>query len=116
MMEKIKFMYFWLHYSDGNNHIEKIHAAVKDIDHLFSMAKESIESEKVHLFLLSDGTQISDNEYLESLENSTELIISKVNQMGKLSIYFHIKRYLQFKNISSRVNIDILHLLLGLLL
>ena len=66
-------MYFWLNYYDKND-IERIPVAVKDIDHLFNMASEIIEADRLHLFLLSDGTRIDDNEYLEGLENGTELI------------------------------------------
>ena len=40
------------------------------------MASEITEADRLHLFWLSDGTRIDDNEYLESLENSTELIAS----------------------------------------
>ena len=57
-------MYFWLNYCDGN-HIERILIAVKNIDHFFCMTSEIIESDKLHLFLLSDGTRIDDKEYLE---------------------------------------------------
>ena len=66
-------MYFWLNYYDKND-IERIPVAVKDIDHLFNMASEIIEADRLHLFLLSDGTRIDDNEYLEGLENGAELI------------------------------------------
>ena len=66
-------MYFWLNYYDKND-IERIPVAVKDIDHLFNMASERIEADSLHLFLLSDGTRIDDNEYLEGLENGAELI------------------------------------------
>ena len=69
----IIFMYFWLNYCDENHHIERIPVAVKDIDHLFNLASEIIKADRPHLFLLSDGTRIDDNEYLESLENGTEL-------------------------------------------
>ena len=48
---------------------------MKDIDHLFNMVSEIIEADKLHLFLLSDGTRIDENEYLSSLENGTELIV-----------------------------------------
>ena len=48
---------------------------MKDIDHLFNLASEIIEADDLHLFLLSDGTRIDDNEYLSSLENGTELIV-----------------------------------------
>ena len=67
-------MYFWLNYLD-KNHIERIPVAVKSIGHLFRMVSEMIEADNLHLFLLSDGTRIDDNEYLESLENGTELIV-----------------------------------------
>ena len=55
------FMYFWLNYSDGNNHIERIPVAVKNIAHLFRMASEITKSDKLHVCLLSDGTRIDDN-------------------------------------------------------
>ena len=65
------FMYFWLNYSDENHHVERVPIAVKNINHLFHMTSEIIEADRLHLFLLSDGTRIDDNEYLESLENGT---------------------------------------------
>ena len=68
------FQYFWLNYCD-ENHIERITVAVKNIDHLFNLASEIIKVDNLHLFLLSDGTRTDDNEYLESLENGTELIV-----------------------------------------
>ena len=46
-------LYFWLNYSDKNNHVERIPAAVKNISHLFSMASEILEFEELHLFLFS---------------------------------------------------------------
>ena len=64
-----------MNYCDENNHIKRIPVAVKDIDHLFNLASEIIEADDLHLFLLSDGTRIDDNEYLSSLENGTELIV-----------------------------------------
>ena len=57
-------------------------------------------------FFLFDGTRIDENEYLGSLENSTELIVFTEKQIQKLSIYFELKRYLSFKNISYPLNID----------
>ena len=102
----VTFMYFWLNYCDENHHIERIPVAVKDIDHLFNMASEIIEADRLHLFLLSDGTRIDDNEYLRSLENGTELIVCTEEQIQKLLIYFEIKRYLSLKNISYPLDID----------
>ena len=55
-------MYFWLNYCDGNPHVERI-----------PVASEITKANDLNLFLLSDGTRIDDNEYLESLENGTEL-------------------------------------------
>ena len=65
------YMNFWLNYCDKNNHIKRIPLAVKNVDHIFRMASEILESDKLHLFLLSEGTRINDNEYLESLETGT---------------------------------------------
>ena len=71
------------------------------------MVSEILESDKLYLFLLSDGTRIDNNEYLQNLEATTELVVCTEEQMCKLlSTYFDIKRYLQFKNISYLVNID----------
>ena len=80
-------MNFWLNYCD-ENHVERIPIHVKNINHLFHLASEIMEADTLHLFLLSDGTQFDDNEYVESLENGTELIVYKVEQIQKLSIYF----------------------------
>ena len=106
LQKPITFMYFWLNYYDENHHIERIPVAVKNIDHLFNLASEIIEADRFHLFLLSDGTRIDDNEYLESLENGTELIVCTEEQIQKLLIYFELKRYLSLKNISHPLNID----------
>ena len=75
-------------------------------DHLFNRASEIIKADRLHLFLLSDGTRIDDNEYLEGLGNGTELIVCTDEQIQKLSIYFEIKRYLSPKNISHPLNTD----------
>ena len=73
---KTGWLNFWLNYCD-KNHIERIPVAVKNIDHLFNLASEIIEADRLHLFLLSDGTRIDDNEYLESLENGRELSVRR---------------------------------------
>ena len=83
--------YFWLNYCNEN--IERIPVAVKNIDHLFNMASEIIEADRLHLFLLFDCTGIDDNEYLSSLENGTELIACTEEQIQKLLIYFELKTY-----------------------
>ena len=79
---------------------------MKNIEHLSYLASEIIESDKLHLFLLSDGIRIDEDEYLSSLEDGTELIICTEEQIQKLLIYFELKRYLSLKNISNPLNID----------
>ena len=98
-------MYFWFNFCD-ENHIERIPVAVKNIDHLFNQASEIIETDRLHLFLVSNGTRIDDNEYLERLENGREFIICTEEQIQKLLIYFELKRHLSLKNISHPLNID----------
>ena len=99
-------MYFWMNYCNENHYIEKIPVAVKNIDHLFNLASEMIGANNLHLFLLFDGTRIDNNEYLRSLENGTKLIVCTEEQIQKLLIYFELKRYSSFKNISYPLDID----------
>ena len=105
LRKSVTFMYFWLNYCD-KNHIEKIPLAVKNIDHLFNLASEMVDDDNLHLFLLFDGIRIDNNEYLSSLENDTELIVCTEEQIQKLMVYFELKRYLSFKNISYPLDID----------
>ena len=65
-----------------------------------------IGADNLHLFLLFEGTPIDNNEYLNSLENDTELIVCTEEQIQKLMVYFELKRYLSFKNISYPLDID----------
>ena len=67
MTETIKLMYFWWNHFDKNNHFEKIFVAVKNMDYLFLMASELLESKKLHLLFLSDVTQIDVYKYFELL-------------------------------------------------
>ena len=70
MIEMYSFQYFWLNYCNENHHIERIPVGVKNVDHLFRMASEIIKADNLHLFLLSDGTRIDNNEYLKETRNS----------------------------------------------
>ena len=97
-------MCFWLNYCV--DHIERIPMTVKNIDHLFNLASEIIEADRLHLFLLSDSSQIDHNEYLSSLQKSTKLIVCTEEQIQKLLIYIDLKSYLSFKNISHPFNMD----------
>ena len=106
MMEPAAFMYFWLNYCDENHRIERIPVAVKDIYHLFNLAGEIVKADNLHLFLLSGGGRIDDNQYLGSLENGRELIVCTGEQIQKFSIYFELKRYLSLKNISYPLDIE----------
>ena len=58
---------------------------MKNIDHLFNLASEMIETDRLRLFSLSDGTRIDDNECLSSLEKVTELIVCTEEQIQKLN-------------------------------
>lgn len=49
-------MYMWLNYSDKNNHFKRLPVAVKNISHLCCMPGEKLESDNLHLLLLSDST------------------------------------------------------------
>ena len=61
------------------------------------MASEIIKTDRLHLLLLSDGTRTDDNEYLEYLENGTELIVCTEEQIQILPIYLETKRHLSSK-------------------
>lgn len=76
-------MYMWLNYSDKNNHFKRLPVAVKNISHLFCMPGEKLESDNLHLLLLSDSTRISDNEYLKSLDTTAGLIVCTEEQVCK---------------------------------
>ena len=99
-------MYFWLNYCDENHHIERIPITVENIYSLFHLTSGIIEADRLHLFLLSDGTRIDEDEYLSNLGNGTELIICTEEQIQKLSVYFELKRYLSLKKIFYPLNID----------
>ena len=84
---KTMYIYLWLNYGD-ENHLERIPIAVKNINHLFHLANQIIEAYRLHLFLLSDGARIDEDEYLNSLKDTTELVVCIEEQIQKLSIYF----------------------------
>ena len=107
LQKPVSFTYFWFnHCNENTHHIERIPVGVKNIDHLHSLTSEITEADRLHLFLLSDGTRIDDNEYLESLENRTEITVCMEEQIQKVSVYFELKSYLSIKNISYLLDID----------
>ena len=106
LQKPIASMYFRLNHCDENHHIERIPIAVQNIDHLFRLDSQITKAGRLHVFLLSEGTRIDDNEYLEGLQNGTELIVCTEEQTEKLLIYFELKIYLSFKNISYLLDID----------
>ena len=65
-----------------------------------------MKADRLHLFLLSDSTGIDEDDYLSSLGDGTELIVSTEKQIQKYSIYFELRRYPSLKNISYPLNID----------
>ena len=86
-LQPATFMYFWLNYCDEND-IERIPIAVENISHLFHIVSQITEADRLHLFWLSDGARIDEDEYLSSLENGTELIVCTEEQIQKLSVCF----------------------------
>ena len=56
----VTFIYFWLNYCD-KNHIDRIPIALNNIDHHFNITSEIIETDNLHLFLISGSTWIDDN-------------------------------------------------------
>ena len=73
-------MYSWLNFCD-ESHVQRIPIAVKNLNHLFHLASEIIGADRLHLFLLSDGTRIDEDQYLSSLEHGTELIVCTEEQI-----------------------------------
>lgn len=66
--------------------------------HLFCNASELIDSDNLHLFLLSVGTRVHDDKYLKRQERSTDLTACTEEQMSKIYVFLTIKKLL-FKNI-----------------
>ena len=95
------FMYFNLIYIDNQNKsVEKIPIAVRNISSIYDMAGKILDSERESLVLLlfEDGTRIDENEYLQSLNDDTELFICSKEQHEKLSTYFLFKIFLTALN------------------
>lgn len=104
-METIKFMFFWHNYSYKINSLKRILVDVGNTSHLFCNASELIESDNLHLFLLSVGTRVHDDKYLKHQERSTDLTTCTEEQMSKIFVFLTIKKLL-FKNFFFSVNIN----------
>ena len=89
-------MYFNLIYIDSHEKsLEKIPIAVRSITTIFDMAEQILDIEKQSLVLLlfEDGTRIDDKEYLESLNEDTDLLICTEEQHKKRFLnYFLLKK------------------------
>ena len=79
---------------------------MKNISHFFLYGQWTTWFDKLHPFLISDGTRIDDNGYLKGLEIVAELIVCTYGQMRKFSIYFNIKYIYNLKNTFYPINID----------
>ena len=80
-------MYFNLIYIDSHEKsLKKIPTAVRSIRTIFDMAEQilDIERQSLVLLLFEDGTRIDDQEYLESLNEDTDLLICAEKQHEKL--------------------------------
>ena len=74
------FIHFWLSYCDEYP-VERISIAVENIDHLFHLVSQIMKADRLHLFLLSGGTRIDEDEYLSSLEDDPEFIVCTKEQI-----------------------------------
>ena len=92
----ISFMYFNLIFIDSHEKpLEKIPIAVRSITTIFDMADKMLDIEKQSLVVLlfEDGTRIDGKEYLESLNEDTDLLICTEEQHEKLFLnYFLLKK------------------------
>ena len=92
----ISFIYFNLIYIDSHEKsLEKIPIAVRSITTIFDMAEQilDIERQSLVLLLFEDSTRIDDKEYLESLNEDTDLLICTEEQHEKLVLnYFLLKK------------------------
>ena len=79
-------MYFNLIYIDSHRKsLEKIPIAARSITTIFDMAEQilDIERQSLVLLLFEDDTRIDDKEYLESLNEDTDLLICTEEQHEK---------------------------------
>ena len=79
-------MYFNLIYIDSHRKsLEKIPIVARSITTIFDMAEQilDIERQSLVLLLFEDGTRIDDKEYLESLNEDTDLLICTEEQHEK---------------------------------
>ena len=58
--------------------------SVENIDHLFYMATKFLESYKLHLFLVLDGTQVDKYEFLEDLAPRQNELLAQRNRYVSL--------------------------------
>ena len=91
---KTMFIYFWLNHC-GENLIKKTPIAVENIDHLFRLASAIIEADRLHLFLLSYGTRIDEDEYLSSLEGRYSINYLHGGTNPKIFYLFWIEKILE---------------------
>ena len=69
--------------------------AVKNINHLFHLASEIIEVDRLHLFLLSNGTRIDDNEYPRKPRKRYRINCLHRGTNPKIADLFWIKKILK---------------------
>ena len=84
-------MYFLLNFCK-DNHFDYVAINVSDIEKLFGLAFDILDSRDLCLLLFVDGTQIADNEYLKTLPAWTQLLVWTSDQKEKFLIYFDVKR------------------------
>ena len=83
-------MYFLLNFCK-DNHFDYVAINVNDIEKLFDLASDILDSKNLCLFLFVDETQIDENEYLKTLPAWTQLLVCTSAQKEKFLIYFDVK-------------------------
>ena len=84
---KIMFLHFWLNYCDENR-VERILIAVKNINHLFHLASEITEADRLYLFLLSCDSCDSSLGSLEDVLPSTNILQSRKPLLRRCLFFF----------------------------
>ena len=83
-------MHFLLYFYDEDG-FQNISIDVIDFEYLCFLASYLFKTRDLCLFLFSDGTQINDNKYLETLEHGTKLFVCKTDEKENILIYFDLK-------------------------
>ena len=91
-------MFFILKYC-SEFEFTSVYVNVTDFLNLKKIVEKILKCKKldVCIYLFNDGAIIEESDYLNNLEEWTELFILKQNQKKKLENYFEVKRFLELE-------------------